>query len=120
MTLLGKETAWRTAVLAVAATLALAVASSASAEVRLQRGLAGVTIGMSYSDAVARLGAPLSSQQVTVEGGVQDCCAYRFPGRIYGHIFDDSGVARISTTSRSERTSRRVGVGSTLRQVRPA
>jgi hypothetical protein len=94
--------------------IALLVASAAPAQARIvpQRGMKGIRLGMSVRDVRDRLGAPdkIAFEINPIEGRI----------RVYAYgltraSFSPGGDARvnsISTTSRHERTSRGVGVGS--------
>jgi hypothetical protein len=97
--------------------LAAAAALAATADARLvpQRGIAGVTLGMTGAKVRAVLGPPTRTLRGRNEfGGFVELfypgLRVTFQGR--------RAVTSVSTTRRSERTARGVGVGSTEAQVR--
>lgn len=102
--------------LALAALLTLALAAPAAAALVPQRSLAGVKLGMTEAEVKAVKGEPdeVDHPQHPIAGEVIE---YRY-GLTYVTIFPQSGVMTVTTTSKRERTSTGVGVGSTVRQVK--
>jgi hypothetical protein len=102
--------------LPIAAVAAVAIASPAHAALVPQRSLAGVKLGMTEAAVRAAKGAPdeINQPQHPIAGEVTE---YRY-GLTYVTIFPQSGVMNVTTTSKRERTSTGVGVGSTVRQVK--
>ena len=80
----------------------------------LQRGIAGVSLGMSQKKVRAVLGKPRTVIHARNAFGAY--IEYRYRGLTLN--FQGPGpLSNVSTTRRSERTSKGVGVGSTLAQV---
>ena len=103
--------------LAVAAAVlaALALPVSAGATIVVQKGMAGVRLGMSQARVQAILGEPLR-----IVHGTNDFGAYtelRYPHRVRVTFQGDVAVTAISTTGTFERTSKGIGVGSTEAEV---
>ena len=101
--------------LAVLALTSVSCVSTASAAIVPQRGIAGVTLGMSKAIVRAKLGAPDRVERGRNEFGNFERFRYAgltifFQGR--------TAVSAIDTTRRLERTRRGVGVGSPERDVR--
>lgn len=101
----------------VVATAALALPTAANAVIVPQRSIAGVTLGMSQSEVENLLGEPSSVNRDTSDFGPFVELVYRRQ-RLRVFLQGEEEVTRVSTTSRSERTSRRVGVGSSERSVK--
>ena len=99
-----------------AAVLGLTAAAPAQALIRVQKGMAGVTIGMTQDEMRAKLGTPQRVKQ-----GLNDFGPYtQFS---YAHAITvtfqgNRHVTGISTRGRSERTTRGIGVGSVEDDVR--
>jgi hypothetical protein len=104
---------------ALAAVLMCAFAAApAHAQIVPQRGIKGIRLGMSATEVRARLGVPdrNTTRPDEIQGRI----------RIYAYglttaTFATAGRARViavSTSSRRERTSRGIGVGSTRASVR--
>ncbi len=98
----------------VSVLLAATIVSAASARIVVQRGIAGVSIGMSQKKVRALLGKPTRAFKSKDAFGIY--VEYRYPKLILD--FQGAGpLSNISTTRRSERTAKGVGVGSTMAQV---
>jgi hypothetical protein len=98
-----------------AASAVLASAAPAFAIIRPQKGMAGVRLDMTQAQMRSVLGTPKSVKQ-----GVNDFGAYTqflYPHLITVTFQGNQHVTGISTKSRSERTARDVGVGSTENDV---
>jgi hypothetical protein len=94
--------------------LAAAFVSSAAATIVVQRGIAGISIGMSQKKVRAVLGKPTKAFKSKNAFGIY--VEYRYRKLVLD--FQGPGpLSNISTTRRSERTSTGVGVGSTMAQV---
>ena len=91
-----------------AAGIALLVASSAEATIRPQRGMSGVSLGMTKAQVQAKLGRPIGT------GGGRYYYARVWVGFRLGRVVE------ITTTRSSERTASGVGVDSSEAQVRRA
>ena len=110
-------TAPRPLLLCVGVVVALGAADAAAAKLVPQRGMAGVTLGISRVQARAVLGAPSRTIHGTNEFGVYT--ELRYAGRALRLVFQgNGGLTAISTTGRRERTRTGVGVGSTEAQVK--
>ena len=104
-------------VAAPAATLvaALLLAAPAGAVLILQKGMAGIRLGMTQSKVRAKLGKPAS-----VAHGSNDFGNYtelRYPG-LRVTFQGNATVTAIWTNARRQRTARGIGVGSTVAAVR--
>jgi hypothetical protein len=94
---------------------ALALAGTATAAIVVQKGIGGVTIGMTQAQVRAKLGTP--TQTIHRSNDFGPYTQLRFRG--YTITFQgNSAVTNIETTLASERTARGIGVGSTKAQVR--
>ena len=103
--------------MAVAIVAALLVAAPAGARLIPQRGMAGVTLGMSRAQARAVLGTPSRSIHARNEFGAYT--ELRYKARLLRLVFQgNAGLTAISTSGRRERTRAGVGVGSTEAQVK--
>ena len=106
----------RTLLLAVMlVVILLALPPAAGALIQIDRGIAGARLGNTKSEVRTALGQPRR-----VRHGMNDFGAfttYSYPGKI--KVFFQSGnkVTSVSTTGRSDRTSRGAGVGSTEARV---
>lgn len=101
----------------VGAVAALVLAGPAAAKLIPQRGMAGVTLGMSRTQVRAALGTPSRTIHARNEFGVYT--EFRYAGRALRLVFQgNGGLTSISTTGRTERTRTGVGVGSTEAQVK--
>jgi hypothetical protein len=105
----------RRLVILVAIGGALALAGAAGAQIVPQRGIAGVTLGMSPQTVRSILGSPVKVRHRTNAFGAYT--TYRYKGLII--LFQGNRrVTGITTHSRKERTIAGIGVGSTESQVR--
>lgn len=104
-----------TLTLAVCALAALPAAAHAT--IVPQKSIAGVRLGMSEEEVRAELGEPSDTIRESNDFGPYVELVYRRQ-RLRVRLQGEEQVTSISTTSRSERTSHRVGVGSTERNVR--
>src|SRR5438128_6762796 len=84
--------------IAIATTM---VAAAAKATIVPQRGMAGLRLGMSFDQVAARLGQPLTREEIP---DVDVCCHYTFAGGFATTFFDRQMLGTISTTARGERT----------------
>src|SRR3954449_12397973 len=106
-----------TKTLAATALIALALPASASARIVPQRGIAGANLDMTQAEGRAKLGKPdkVAHPKSPIFG--------RYTTWFYGgtsvDMFrnQDGKVFNVSTTSKSEKTSTGVGVGSTAASV---
>ncbi|MBX5470526.1 MAG: hypothetical protein IRZ21_11600 [Thermoleophilaceae bacterium] len=101
--------------LCCAALAALVAATPASALIRVQKGIAGVSIGMTQTQMREVLGEPIRTRQ-----GLNDLGPYTqfvFRGRIAVTFQGNRRVTSIYTSGPSERTSDGIGVGSRERSV---
>ena len=101
----------------LAAVLALAAAAAAGATIVINRGMGGVTIGMSPAQVRAALGDPVRTIRGRNEFGRYTSLVYRRPA-IRVSFQGNVAVTAVETTAPGERTARGVGVGSTEAQVR--
>jgi hypothetical protein len=101
---------------ALAAAAALIVwAAPAQALIRTQKGMDGIRLNMTQDQMRAVLGEPTSTKQ-----GFNDFGGYTqfvYPRRVTITFQGNERVTGISTSGRSERTSRGIGVGSTENDV---
>lgn len=101
---------------AATAVAALALAGSIGATIVPQRGMAGVTLGITKASVRTVLGAPLR-----VVHGRNDFGGYtefRYPHLVRVTFQGNATVTAISTTGVRERTANGAGVGSTQPQLR--
>src|SRR5438067_1361756 len=94
--------------------LTAVLAASASAAIVVQRGIAGVSIGMSQKKVRAVLGAPTKVLHAHNAFGVY--VEYRYP-KVTLDFQGPGPLSNVSTTRRNERTAKGVGVGSTRARV---
>jgi hypothetical protein len=100
---------------ALVAVVAALAATSASAAIVPQQGIAGVKIGMTQAKVRSVLGKPSSVQR-----GKNDFGKYtqlRYPG-LQVNFQGNATVTDVSTTRTSERTAAGIGVGSSELQVK--
>ena len=100
---------------AVGLVIALALPAQAGAVLVIQKGMAGIRLGMTQAKVRAKLGAPTS-----VKHGSNDFGRFtqlRYPG-LRVTFQGNATVTAISTGARRERTPRGIGVGSTRAAVR--
>jgi hypothetical protein len=102
-------------VLLAAVAAALALAAVAGATIVPQKGIAGVSIGLSQGQVRSMLGAPTSAKHGKNDFGKYT--QFRYPGLVVTFQGNRS-VTDVSTTRKSERTAAGVGVGSTEAQVK--
>ena len=101
--------------LLLALIVAGACAAAAGATIRVQHGIAGVTIGMSQAKVRSVLGKPAKVIRGSNAFGRYE--RYRYAGLTLD--FQGPGpLSYISTVRRSERTPQGIGVGSTQAQVK--
>ena len=106
----------RLSLLAALAVAAVAV-PVAAATIVVQKGMAGVTIGMTEAMVRGTLGDPATRKRGTNDFGPYTVLTYKQP--LLTITFQGNvGVTSISTTGQSERTSRGVGVASTEAAVK--
>jgi hypothetical protein len=110
----GRRVSTRRWILAGASTLALLLGPAAGAEARIvvNRSVAGIELGMTAEQVVARLGRPSLS---TVEQGARNLVYSR---RRLVVTLSRSRVVIVATRSRGEVTRRGIGVGSSVGSVR--
>ena len=99
----------------VAAFAGALLAARADGVIVPQRGIAGVALGMTPAQVRAELGTPSSVRRGRNIFGPWTRYRYR---RLTIFFQGSRSVTSISTTRRTERTARGVGVGSTERQLR--
>jgi hypothetical protein len=103
------------ALVALAFGMVLLVASTGSAAIVPQQGIAGVRLAMSKAQVRAVLGRPRTVRRGANEFGRFTELRYRRLGVV---LQGGSSVTSIRTSRRSERTTSGVGVGSTEAQLR--
>jgi hypothetical protein len=96
--------------------LALALPGPAGAAIVVQKGIAGVRLGMSRAAVRAVLGTPLRVTHGANEFGAYT--EYRYPRLLRVTFQGDLTVTAVSTAGRAERTAAGVGVGSPEADVR--
>jgi hypothetical protein len=101
--------------LAAAAAVACVIAASADAAIVPQKGIAGVTIGMTQGKVRAVLGVPKSVKRGTNDFGKYT--VFHYSG-LQVNFQGNATVTDVSTTRTGERTASGVGVGSTEAQVK--
>jgi hypothetical protein len=98
----------------LATILAGALVTAADATIVVQHGVAGVSLGMSQKKVRSVLGSP--KKVVRARNTFGRFVEYRYPGLTVD--FQGAGsLSNVSTTRRSERTAKGVGIGSTRKQV---
>ena len=97
------------------AACALALAAQAGATIVINRGIAGVNLGMSQAAVRAKLGKPLKVVHAKNEFGPYT--EFRYTGYVVDFQNNDA-VTSVVTSLARERTPSGVGVGSTWSQVR--
>ncbi len=102
-------------VILAAVAASLLASPSASGAIEVQRGIAGINIGMSQATVRERLGRPASTRRARNDFGPYT--ELRYP-RLRIVFQGDTAVTAVVTTRRSERTRRGIGVGSTLADLR--
>lgn len=101
---------------AAAVALTLVLPSQAGAMIQPQRGISGVTIGMTPKQVRAALGKPTSQRTVTNIFGRE--LRYRYAGGIRVFFQGRTNVTTITLTGVSDRTAGGVGIGSNEAEVR--
>jgi hypothetical protein len=101
--------------LTACAVAALVVAGSAAATIVPQRGIGGVTLGMTKAKVRSIRGAPVKVRIARNDFGPYT--VYRYRGLVVT-FQGNAKVTSLETSSRRERTRSGVGVGSTESQVR--
>lgn len=100
----------------LALTMLAVVPPLAEAAIVVQKGIAGVELGMSQDQVVALLGQPQDKRQSGepgVDPGVQTDFIYA-DGLTVSFVENMSGVISVSTTNSAEKTASGVGVGSSV------
>jgi hypothetical protein len=103
----------------VLASAALAVGAQPAAAKITFTGIGDIKLGMTGADVRETLGDPSSTEPVE-QGAAADWVELNYPRRKFEVLVDEAKdrVVAIKTTSRSQRTSARLGVGSALSTVR--
>jgi hypothetical protein len=101
--------------LVLALIAAAVLAAAAEATIVVQRSIAGVSIALSQKKVRAILGKP--RRVIHARNAFGPYVEYRYR-RLVLDFQGGNPLSSISTTRRSERTARGIGVGSTRRQVR--
>ncbi len=94
--------------------LAGVLAAAADATIVVQRGMAGVSIGMSQKKVRSVLGRP--TEVIHGLNAVGAFVEYRYP-RVTVDFQGSGPLSNVSTARRRDRTAKGVGVGSTQKQV---
>jgi hypothetical protein len=104
---------------ALAVGLSLVAAAPAQARIVPQQGIGGIRLAMTAREVRSHLGAPDLARFVDdpIQGRVRVYRYGRNVARFSPGDLHDARVNTVTTTSRAERTSRGVGVGSSRRQV---
>ena len=97
--------------------LALLLPAGAAATIVLQKGMAGVTLDMNEAQVRAELGHPFRTVRGKNDFGPYTTLTYKVPP-LRVSFQGNAGATSIDTSSRSERTSRGIGVGSTVAEVK--
>lgn len=100
---------------AFAAAASLVLAPTTGATIRPQRGIAGISLGMTRAQVERAAGRPVRVLQRLNEFGSVTELVY--PRAILVDFQGDARVTAVSTTGKLERTSESVGVGSTRAQI---
>jgi len=105
----------RLALAAMVVAVALALAPAASSMIVIQRGMAGVAVGMTKSNVLATLGNPMRIRNSSNEFGTYT----RFDYTNLTILFQGGlRVSTMRTTAPTERTAKGIGVGSTIAAVK--
>ena len=97
--------------------LALALPAAAVARIVPQKGIGGITIGMTEAQVRAALGQPNSVKRGSNDFGRYTRLTYRTPA-ISVSFQGNAGATGIDTRSPTERTAAGIGVGSTVAAVK--
>jgi hypothetical protein len=97
------------------AVAALLVPAAASALIQINRGIAGARLGNTKAQVRAALGQP--NRVVNGNNDFGAFTEFRYAGGIRVTFQSGNRVTGVSTTGRGDRTTRNVGVGSTLQAV---
>jgi hypothetical protein len=89
--------------------------AGASGAIIVQKGIGGVTLGMSKTKVRAKLGAPIRTRTGKNEFGTYAVFVYL---RVRVTFQGGAAATAVQTTSKQERTSNGVGVGSTTAAVK--
>lgn len=111
-----RRTLLRPAAATVAGVAALALPAVASAQIQVDKGIAGARIGNTVAQVQAALGRPAS-----VHNGTNDFGRFREEKYAGGITVDYQGartVSSVTTTGLGDRTAKGIGVGSTEAAVR--
>jgi hypothetical protein len=108
----------RTRSLVLAATVAITLASAATAEavIQVQKGISGIRLGMSRAQVKAGLGDPARTKTGHNDFGPFTQLLYR--GGITITFQGNASVTAVAITGHTDRTPSGVGVGSTENQVK--
>jgi hypothetical protein len=102
--------------LLLALAVAAAAAAPAGATIVLQKGMAGVRLGMTKAQVRGVLGAPLRIAHATNDFGPYT--QFRYPHRVVVTFQGNASATAVQTTGTFERTVSGLGVGSTKGRVR--
>lgn len=99
--------------------MALPVAGSpAGAKIKPGKGIAGVKIGMSKADVVAKKGEPSNTESGSNDFGPYETLEYGPDGKKLTVTITMDQVTMVRTAKPKQKTSSGVGVGSTKKQVK--
>jgi hypothetical protein len=104
------------AIVMAAMACALVATSTAQAIIQVQRGISGVTLGMTPASAKAALGIPNKTKKGHDAFG--PFTEYQYAGGITVGFQGNANVTAVDITGQSDRTATGVGVGSTEQQVK--
>lgn len=96
---------------------ALLVPAGAAATIVLQKGMGGITIGLTEAQVRAKLGQPSKTVRGKNDFGAFTALTYKRPA-IRVTFQGNRGATGIDTSSPGERTARGIGVGSTVAAVK--
>lgn len=101
--------------LTAVAVVASALAATANAKIVPQSAIAGVRLGMTQAQVQSQLGKPLGMEHKQNEFG--SYTRFNYFGNLIIDFQGNATVTAVSTTGKTERTARGIGVGSTKAQV---